>query len=94
MGNLIALIFVMFVIVLGIGACWAITANGASAPVQTDTFGETPPADTMERNNESADLAVATMPVGLIAFIVMICVILVAAFAWLWKTGRSKPSKY
>jgi phage-related minor tail protein len=94
MGNMIALILVAFVIVLGIGACWAITANGAAAGTATDTFGNTPPADTIAHDGESSGLAVATMPVMLIAFFVLVCVILVAGFAWLWNTGKSKASRY
>ena len=94
MGNLVALIFVVMVIVLGIGACWVITASGASTPTTVDTFGDTPPATSMIQNNASAGVAVESMPVLFIGFCIMICVLLVAAFAWLWKAGRSKASKY
>jgi hypothetical protein len=94
MANLIALIFVVFVLVLGIGTCWAITANGAATATSTDTFGDHPSAQTIAQNNASSTTAVKTMPVLFIGFFIMICVILVAAFAWLWKTGKSKASKY
>lgn len=94
MGNLLALIFVMMVIVLGIGACWAIAANGAAIPIQNDTFGDGPPADAIAQNEAASHTAVTTMPVLLIGFIIMICVILVASVAWFWKTGTSKASKY
>jgi uncharacterized membrane protein YqiK len=94
MGNLIALIFVVLVIILGIGACWAITANGASTAPAQDTFGNKAPASAIQQGNESASLAVKTMLVLLIAFFIMVCVILVAGVAWFWKTGKSKASKY
>ena len=94
MANIVALIFVIFVLVLGIGACWAIAASGSATNTPVDTFGDTPPADTVTQNEVSSGLAVASMPVLLIGFFVMICVVLVAAFAWLWKTGKSKASKY
>ena len=94
MGNLTTLIFVAFVIVLGIGTVWVIAANGSMSTTPVDTFGDTPPAQAMVQNNASADMAVKTMPMLLIAFIIMVCVILVAAFAWFWKTGNSKASKY
>lgn len=94
MGNVTALIFVVLVIVLGIGACWAITASGSSTTAPQDTFGDKPSASTIQQNNASANMAVKTMPVMFISFFIMVCVILVAAFAWLWKTGKSKASKY
>ena len=94
MANLIALIFVVMVIVLGIGASWAIVANGSANTAPTDTFGNKPPAAAMNQDNASAKMAVATMPLMYIAFFIMICVVLVAAMAWLWKTGKSKASKY
>lgn len=94
MGNMIPLIFVIFVVVLGIGACWAIAASGAATDTPTDTFGNTPPADTVAQNQQSSGVAVATMPVLLIAFFIMVCVVLVAGFAWLWNTGKTKVSGY
>lgn len=95
MGNLIALIFVVLVLVLGIGACWAITANGASMAPTTDTFGNMASNQSLDQDNASARVAVQTMPLAsYIAFFVMICVILAAAVAWFWKTGKSKASKY
>ena len=94
MANLVAIIFVVMVMVLGIGACWVIAANGSATSTPTDTFGNTPPANTVTHNTASSGLAVASMPVLIIAFFIMICVILVAAVAWLWKTGTSKASKY
>jgi hypothetical protein len=94
MANLVALIFVIMVLVLGIGACWAITANGAATTAPTDTFGHRASNETIQQNNASTSVAVETMPVLFIGFFVLICVVLVAAFAWLWKTGKSKASKY
>ena len=94
MANIVAMIFVVMVIVLGIGTCWAITANGAATPSSTDTFGDAPPVLAQGQNAASSDVAVATMPVIYIAFFIMICVVLVAGFAWLWKSGKSKASKY
>lgn len=94
MGNLLSFIFVVLVMIIGIGACWAIAASGSSTTATTDTYGDHPPAATIQQNNASASMAVKTMPVLFIGFFVMICVILAAAVAWLWKTGKSKPSKY
>jgi len=94
MANLIAMMFVVLVMVLGIGACWAIAASGAATTTPTDTFGDTPPADTTTQNTAASSLSVASMPILMIAFFVMVCVVLVSAFAWLWKTGKSKASKY
>lgn len=94
MGNLIALILVVLVIVMGIGAVFAITANGAATTPATDTFGDTASPDTIAHNNQSSGLAVASMPVMFIVFFIMICVVLVAAVVWLWKTGKSKSSGY
>ena len=94
MANLIVMIFVVMVMVLGIGACWAIAASGSSSATPVDTFGAQPPADTVSQSDAASTLSVATMPVLVIAFFIMICVILVASFAWLWKTGKSKASKY
>jgi predicted small integral membrane protein len=94
MANLVAMIFVVLVMVLGIGACWVIAANGATSGTATDTFGNTPSADTVAQDAAASDLAVKSMPVLLIAFFIMVCVILVAAFVWLWKTGKTKASKY
>ena len=70
MANLVAMIFVVMVIVLGIGACWAITASGSATPTSTDTFGNTPPADTIAHNSDSSGLAISAMPVVFIAFFI------------------------
>ena len=94
MVNLLALILLAFVVVLGIGACWAITANGAATGPMTDSFGNAPPAEISQHNGQSSAVAIATMPAAYIGFFVIICIVIAAAFAWLWKTGRSKPSKY
>jgi len=91
MSSPLAMILVVFIIVLGIGACWAITGQGASTGPVQDSFGNT---QISNQSNESAALAVATMPVMYMAFIIAICVVLVIAFAWMWKTGKTKPSKY
>ena len=94
MANLVALLFVVFAVVLGIGACWVIAANGAAHPVVNDTFGNAPSAEIQEHNAGSTGIAVSTMPVLYICFFVLVGVVLVAGFAWLWKTGKSKASKY
>lgn len=94
MGNVAALLLVVMVIVIGIGACWAITANGAATGTATDTFGNAPSAEVQAHNTDSSGVAIATMPILLIAFFIMICVVLVAAFAWLWNTGKSKAGGY
>jgi len=94
MGNLTALIFVVMVLVLGIGACWAITANGAATAPPTDTFGNRAPDQTIEQDNASARVSVQTMPILFIAFFVVVCAVLVAGAVWLWKSGKSKSSKY
>lgn len=94
MVNLVALIFVVMVMVLGIGACWVIAGSGSATAAPTDTFGDKPPADTQDQNTASSNVAVATMPIMYIGFFIMICIVLVAGFAWLWKSGKSGASKY
>ena len=94
--NLLAMLMVVFLIVLGIGAVWAITANGAATgSVVMDTFGQAPPNNTIEQNNASAALAVAvTYPILPIVFIIAVCVVVVIAFVWMWKTGKDTKGKY
>lgn len=92
--NLLAMLLVVFIIVLGIGAIWAITANGAATGPVMDTFGQTPPNNTIEQNNQSTSLAVALMPIATFAFIIAVCVVLVIAFVWLWTSGHNKKGKY
>ncbi|MCK9591446.1 MAG: hypothetical protein M0Q91_05485 [Methanoregula sp.] len=94
MNGLLAMLFVVLIIVLGLGASWAITANGAATGPSTDTFGNTPPASTIEQDNASASLAVALMPIGTFAFIIAVCVVLVIAIVWLWKSGHNTKGKY
>ena len=94
MGNLISLLFVVLVMVLAIGAVYAITASGSAMDAPTDTFGNTAPAQTVAQNENSSNIAVQTLPVIFIAFFIMICVVLAAGFAWFWKTGKSKASSY
>ena len=93
--NLLAMLMVVFIIVLGIGAVWAITANGAATgSAIADSFGNTPPNNTIIQDNKSAALAVAVMPVAGFAFIIAVCVVLVIAFVWMWKTGKDTKGKY
>ena len=93
--NLLAMLMVVFIIVLGIGAVWAITANGAATgSAVMDSFGNTPPNNTIIQDNKSAALAVAIMPIGFMAFLIAVCVIIVIAFAWLWKSGHNQKGKY
>lgn len=95
MNGPLAAILVVFVIALGFGACWAITAQGASTPVQEDTFGNEPSAAVVAQDAASASLAVAVMPVIPIAFVVAVCVVLVVGFVWLWNNRYyKKASKY
>ena len=94
MSGPLAMIMVVMVIVLGIGACWAITGQGASTGPVQDSFGNTPPPAAVIQGNASGSLAVATMPVTYMAFIIAVCVVIVMGFAWLWSAGKSKPSKY
>jgi len=94
MSGPLAMILVVLVIVIGIGAAWAITGQGAATAPVKDTFGNTQSPAVINQSNQSAGLAVATMPTIYIAFIIAVCVVLVMAFAWLWKTGKSKPQKY
>jgi uncharacterized membrane protein len=94
MANLVALLLVVFAVVAGIGLCWAIAASGAAAPTSEDTFGNGPPADTVAHNADTEGLAVSTMPVMYIVFFILVGVVMVAGFAWMWKVGRSKPSRY
>ena len=93
--NLLAMLLVVFIIVIGIGATWALTANGAATgSVVMDSFGNTPPNNTIIQDNKSAALAVAVMPVAGFAFIIAVCVVLVIAFVWLWNNGRNTKGKY
>jgi hypothetical protein len=94
MSGPLAMILVVMVIVIGIGSVWAITGQGAStAPVQ-DSFGNTQSPAVINQANTSGSLAVATMPIIYMAFIIAVCVVLVIAFVWLWRSGKSKPGKY
>ena len=94
MSGPLAMLLVVLVIVLGIGAVWAITGQGAAtAPIQ-DSFGNTPSPEVINQTSESASLAVATMPVVYMAFIIAICVVLVISLVWLWRTGKVKGGKY
>jgi len=90
MNGPLAMILVVFVLALGFGACWAITAQGSATAPQQDTFGNNASAAIISQNNQSAGLAVAVMPVIPIAFMIAVCVVLVIAFAWLWKNGQYK----
>lgn len=94
MNSPLAMILVVLVIVLDIGAIWAITGQKASTAPMQDSFGNTQPAPIINQTGESAGFAVATMPIIYMAFIIAVCVVLVASFAWLWRTGKSKPNKY
>ena len=94
--NLLAMLMVVFLIVLGIGAVWAITANGAATgSAISDSFGQMPPNNTIIQNNKSAALAVAvTYPILPFVFIIAVCVVVVIAFVWMWKTGKDTKGKY
>lgn len=94
MNGPLAMILVVLVIVLGIGAVWAITGQGAATGPVHDSFGNTQPGAIINQTNTSANLAVATMPIVYMAFIIAVCVVLVIAFVWMWKTGKSKANKY
>jgi hypothetical protein len=93
MANLLGIIFVVFVIGFGVTACWAITANGAAHQTTTDSFGNTPPDQAVIQDNQSSNMATATMPILPVVFVIMVCVVIVSAAAWLWKTGGGKSSK-
>lgn len=95
MNGPLAMLLVVFVIVLGIGSAWVITANASANGSQVmDSFGQLPPNNTIVQDNRSAALAVAVMPLGLMAFIIAVCVVLVIAFVWMWKTGKDTKGKY
>ena len=94
MSNLTAMFLVVMVIVIGIGACWAITANGSTTGINSDSFGNTPPASTIHQDNATGDLATKTMVISYLPFFIAICVIIVSAIAWLYSTGKSKGAKY
>lgn len=95
MNGPLAMLLVIFIIVLGIGAAWAITANAsANGSAVMDSFGNLPPNSTIQQDNKSAALAVAVMPLGLMAFIIAVCVVLVIVFAWMWKTSKDTKGKY
>lgn len=94
MNGPLAMILVVFVIVIGIGAAWAITGQGAAtAPIQ-DSFGNTQNANVTNQTAVSAHVAVSTMPLMTMAFIIAICVVLVIVFVWLWNSGHYKQKKY
>ena len=92
-GSIVAMFFVVLVIVIGIGAAWAITAHGAATPVVNDSFGNGPGNQATMQDTNSTALATATMPVTYIGFFIAICVILVMAFVWMW-TNPHKKAKY
>jgi hypothetical protein len=94
MNGPLAMIFVVLVIILGIGSVWAITARGASAGPITDSFGNTQNASIIAQNNQTAGIAVSTMPIIYLAFIIAVCVVIVIGLVWLWNTGKSKSGKY
>jgi hypothetical protein len=94
MNGPLAMIFVVLIIVIGIGAAWAITAQGASTAPIHDSFGNTQTTDVINQTNATSGFAVSTMPVLYIAFIIVVCVVLVVAFVWLWNTGKNKKGKY
>jgi hypothetical protein len=93
MANLLALIFVVFIIGFGVTACWAITANGAAHQTTMDSFGDQPPAASIAQDNQSAGVATSTMPILSVIFIIGVCVVIVSAVAWLWKSGGGKSGK-
>jgi hypothetical protein len=97
MVNIAALFTVGFIIVLGIVSVFAITAHGEiSGTAQTDTFGDTPSATSMAVNNGTADLAVqSSSMMGYIAFLLIVCVVVISASVWLWNQRRTgKKSGY
>lgn len=94
MNGPLAMIFVVFVIVLGVGSVWAITAQGASTGPVSDSFGNTPPNNSIIQDNQSAGIAVATMPLGIMAFFIAICAVIAIGAVWLWNTGKGKSGKY
>ena len=94
MNGPLAMILVILIIVLGIGATWAITANGAATGPVADTFGNTPSSNTLNQTNATAALGVSLMPIAGFAFIIAVCVVLVIAIVWLWKTGHYQKGKY
>jgi len=91
MVNIAALFAVGFIIVIGIVSVFAITAHGEiSGTAQTDTFGDTPSATSMVVNNGTADLAIeSTSMMPYVAFLLLVCVVVISAFAWLWNQRKS-----
>lgn len=94
MNGPLAMIFVVFVIALGFGTCWAITGQGASAGPVQDTFGNQPSEQTIQQDNSTAYLAVAEMLLIPMAFLIAVCVVLVIVFVWFWKKGQYNKGKY
>lgn len=90
MANLLGLIFVVFLIGFGVMACYGIVANGASQTPTVDSFGNQPPAPSVAQQAQSSSFATATMVVLPIIFIISICVVIVAAIVWFYKTGSRK----
>ena len=94
MTNIAALFAVAFIVVLGICSVFAITAHGATAgTAQTDTFGNTPPAEAVAINNGSSSIAIKSSSILMYApFILIVAVIIIAGSIWLWNSGRMRKS--
>lgn len=92
MVNLAALFAVGFVIVLGILSVFAIGAHGEVAgTAQKDTFGNTPSAQAMTINNDTATLAIkSTSTIPYVAFLLVVCVLVISAFVWLWNQRKTR----
>lgn len=94
MNGPLAMIFVILVIVLGIGAAWGITAHGAATAPLKDSFGNVANGSIPNQTAPAANLAVSTMPILPIVFILAVCVVLVIVVLWFWSRGKYGKSEY
>lgn len=89
MANLLVLLFVALVVVFGAGACWIIAGNGMAKTPTTDSFGNQAPDTDIAQQGAASTFSVSTMFVFPTIFIIVVCAIIVAAVAWLYKTGKN-----
>jgi len=94
MNGPLAMILVIFVIVIGIGSAWAITAQSAAQPPMQDSAGHTQNSSVINATAATSSIAISTMPILNMAFIIAVCVILVIVLVWFWRNGQYKQKKY
>lgn len=94
MPSVAAMIFVIMIVVLGIGSCWAITAQGAANGPQVDTFNNSVNATYLSHvTTISTPFGISSMVVTYIPFFLAVLVLISMVFAWLWKAGHGTQSQ-